>query len=1048
MDRILKASYGDRDQRELNAVARAPSARALEVQAGYRERRAANPRQEVPPPPGGGGPLFWDPKAQGTPYGLHNAYRSPAKGARVEIRPGVFHVVDSPGAAAGSPAPGGGGGGGRPSSAPPGRGRAVGAAAGAGGGGGGGVVGGVGPAPSTVALLPKVAELEEVMRDALRRAAAVHIKERTVLLRAFATELGKRHPELGPRDKVTQAQFASVWSRFGLALPPALTAAFFDKYGRDARGLMPVLNFTEALLMGGPRLDMAAAEGGRVQKGAYVAGKPATHTGKILYPECKKGVWPPSNWDPRLAERSAALPDVRLALEFVHGYDGHISTAPNIFYTAGGEVVYNTAGVGVVYNKAQHTQRFFLGHDDDILCTAIHPDRTTVATGQLGKSPCVCVWDSVTCRQISKLPFSRDDRGIQALAFSPDGTRLAAIATDNSHCLHLWDWARARPLCEPRKSQPGAPPAVYGVVWSKYEPDRLVTYGQNHIKFWRLGPDPRNPALVSPISEAGMYSLGKTHTVTGAVFLRSGVVLTGNEAGCICTWKGVRLSRETQAHGAGPPTRRPDGKPSHGGVRALVLQTDGVLLSGGADGAVHVWDVSSGDLGPLLRRFPLLRPDQVGTTAPPAIRGLDCAPDIPEMFVAGVASCDVWEVDKDPEVLVYGQQADLYGLATNPAFPHVYATCCDSDSVTVWSSVTRKPIRIVSLGGLVARGCAFSPSGQQLAVGCANGGIKVLEFHPAVRQVWWGKTFSSSVDELKYSPCGRYLAAGSHDQFIDIFDVTRGYARVCRCVGHSSTVRHIDWAADSSALQSVDQAYEVLYFDPRTGKQHKGNQRDTAWAGWSCLLGFPVMGIWFPDSDGTDINSVHASPSGRYVLTADDLGHVRLLNFPCVVGGAPAHVYGGHCSHVMNVRWAADESYAVSVGGKDRAVFQWRVVRQTARERHTVEAPWDKKDDKGLIWAAPPSASPPPPQQQYSAPNAGGGGGGGGSPAPPWARAGAAAGAGAGAGANGRGFGGGGGGGGGGAAAGEYAGGMSPGMRGAAAAAMGQRRAASAQRRR
>ena len=47
-------------------------------------------------------------------------------------------------------------------------------------------------------------------------------------------------------------------------------------------------NFTDALVMGGPRLDMAAAEGGRVQRGAYLPGKPATHTGKILYPECKK----------------------------------------------------------------------------------------------------------------------------------------------------------------------------------------------------------------------------------------------------------------------------------------------------------------------------------------------------------------------------------------------------------------------------------------------------------------------------------------------------------------------------------------------------------------------------------------------------------------------------------------------------------------------------------------------------------------------------------------------------------------------------------------
>ncbi len=49
-------------------------------------------------------------------------------------------------------------------------------------------------------------------------------------------------------------------------------------------------------------------------------------------------------------------------------------------------------------------QRFFLGHDDDVLCTAIHPERLLVATGQLGRSPCVAVWDSTNCRMLAKLP--------------------------------------------------------------------------------------------------------------------------------------------------------------------------------------------------------------------------------------------------------------------------------------------------------------------------------------------------------------------------------------------------------------------------------------------------------------------------------------------------------------------------------------------------------------------------------------------------------------------------------------------------------------------
>ena len=84
--------------------------------------------------------------------------------------------------------------------------------------------------------------------------------------------------------------------------------------------------------------------------------------------QCKKGVWPPSDWDPRTAERSAQRPDIRLKLEFVYGYDGMQATAPNIFYTVTGEAAYFAAAVGIVYNKASHTQRFFLGHDDDILC--------------------------------------------------------------------------------------------------------------------------------------------------------------------------------------------------------------------------------------------------------------------------------------------------------------------------------------------------------------------------------------------------------------------------------------------------------------------------------------------------------------------------------------------------------------------------------------------------------------------------------------------------------------------------------------------------------
>lgn len=69
----------------------------------------------------------------------------------------------------------------------------------------------------------------------------------------------------------------------------------------------------------------------------------------------------------------------------------------NLFYTQAGEVVYHIAAVAVVYNRQQHSQRLYLGHDDDILSLSIHPIKDYVATGQVGTSKS---W------QYSVFPFS------------------------------------------------------------------------------------------------------------------------------------------------------------------------------------------------------------------------------------------------------------------------------------------------------------------------------------------------------------------------------------------------------------------------------------------------------------------------------------------------------------------------------------------------------------------------------------------------------------------------------------------------------------------
>ena len=70
-----------------------------------------------------------------------------------------------------------------------------------------------------------------------------------------------------------------------------------------------------------------------------------------------------------------------LKLAFVYGYCGR-SARNNLFYNAGGRIVYHSAALGIVYDKETHEQLHFHGHDDDVTALDIHPDKVRVVTGQ------------------------------------------------------------------------------------------------------------------------------------------------------------------------------------------------------------------------------------------------------------------------------------------------------------------------------------------------------------------------------------------------------------------------------------------------------------------------------------------------------------------------------------------------------------------------------------------------------------------------------------------------------------------------------------------
>ena len=203
------------------------------------------------------------------------------------------------------------------------------------------------------------------------------------------------------------------------------------------------------------------------------------------------------------------------------------------------------------------------------------------------------------------------------------------------------------------------------------------------------------------------------------------------------------------------------------------------------------------------------------------------------------------------------------------------------------------------------------------------------------------RTCEEAVDCVKFSPSGKWLAAGSHDNFIDVFSMLkREFPVVRRLRGHSSYITGIDWSRDGQCMQSSDGAGELLFWNSENGKQITSNAqagelmmdggRSTmdlhdwkCWKDWTIVMGFCVMGVWPDFSDGTDVNGLCVAHGGRFCATSDDFGGVKLFNFPCLVEDAPFHRYGGHSSHVSDVRFVGAER-VVSTGSNDRSCFVWK----------------------------------------------------------------------------------------------------------------------------